>query len=360
MADAEQLARIRRSVEEWNAWRKENPLVVADFTEADLHGADLQKAQLIEADLFNADLQGADLQGADLILANLYEANLRYAKLIRAHLGSAQLVKADLSGADLQGADLREANLWRANLREAYLDGAQLIETNLDSANLAGAAIRETLFVDVTLKGVVGLDSCCHHGPSVIDHRTLIRSWPLPELFLRGCGLPDTLIKYLPSLLSAGAIQFYSCFISYSVKDQEFVNRLYADLQNKGVRCWFAPHDVQGGKKLHEQIDEAIRKYERLLLIVSPNSMDSAWVETEIRNARRRERTEKRRVLFPVRLVSYDALRDWKLFDADEGRDLATEIREYYIPDFSEWNSHDLYQKEFEKLLRDLRIDGTK
>jgi hypothetical protein len=27
----------------------------------------------------------------------------------------------------------------------------------------------------------------------------------------------------------------------------------------KGVRCWFAPHDIQGGKTIHEQIDEAIR-----------------------------------------------------------------------------------------------------
>lgn len=105
---------------------------------------------------------------------------------------------------------------------------------------------------------------------------------------------------------------------------------------------------------MHEQIDEAIRRYERLLLILSPHSMKSAWVETEIRKARKRERNEKRRVLFPVRLTSYDALRKWELFDGDEGKDLAAEIRQYYVPDFSEWKSHDSYQKEFEKLLRDL------
>ena len=45
--------------------------------------------------------------------------------------------------------------------------------------------------------------------------------------------------------------------------------RLYADLQNSGVRCWFAPHDIQGGKKIHEQLEEAIRGYDRLLLILS-------------------------------------------------------------------------------------------
>lgn len=43
----------------------------------------------------------------------------------------------------------------------------------------------------------------------------------------------------------------YSCFISYSTKDHQFAERLYADLQAKGVRCWFAPHQVSGGKKLH-------------------------------------------------------------------------------------------------------------
>ena len=89
---------------------------------------------------------------------------------------------------------------------------------------------------------------------------------------------PEIFIHYMPSLIAPGAIQFFSCFISYSTKDQEFADRLDADLQNKGVRCWFAPHDVQGGKKLHEQIDEAIRRYERLLLILSPNSMSSKWV----------------------------------------------------------------------------------
>jgi hypothetical protein len=61
-----------------------------------------------------------------------------------------------------------------------------------------------------------------------------------------------------PKSLTTNSIGFYSCFIRYSTKDRNFAGRLYAGLQNKGVRCWFAPHGVQGGRKLHEQIDEAI------------------------------------------------------------------------------------------------------
>jgi hypothetical protein len=51
------------------------------------------------------------------------------------------------------------------------------------------------------------------------------------------------------------------------------------------VRCWFAPHDITGGRKIHEQIDEAIRLHGKLLLILSLDSMKSNWVKTEIANA---------------------------------------------------------------------------
>ena len=153
-------------------------------------------------------------------------------------------------------------------------------------------------------------------------------------------------------------IQFYSCFISYSTKDQEFAERLHADLQAKGVRCWFAPHDIASGKKIHEQIDEAIRLHERLLLILSPASIESEWVKTEIAKARKREVREKRRVLFPIRLVDFESLRDWECFDADTGKDSAREIREYFIPDFSKWKDHDSYRTAFDRLLRDLKASA--
>jgi hypothetical protein len=42
-------------------------------------------------------------------------------------------------------------------------------------------------------------------------------------------------------------------------------------------------------------------------------------------------------MLFPMRLIGFETLRDWECFDADTGKDSAREIREYYIPDFSDW-----------------------
>lgn len=157
---------------------------------------------------------------------------------------------------------------------------------------------------------------------------------------MRGAGVGDEFISLIKSL--AGAIQYYSCFISYSTKDQEFADLLYSSLQAKGVRCWFAPHDMQPGQKLHEQIDNAIRVHEKLLLILSPHSLRSEWVKTEIAKARKRELNEERRILFPIRLgLSFKELREWECFDVDTGKDSAREIREYFIPDFSHWKNHD-------------------
>jgi hypothetical protein len=155
-------------------------------------------------------------------------------------------------------------------------------------------------------------------------------------------------------------LPFYSCFISYSTKNQDFADRLHADLQNKGVRCWFAPHDIQGGKKIHEQIDEAIRLHDKLLLILSPHSLESEWVKTEIAKARKREVRDQRRVLFPIRLAPFETLRDWECFDADTGKDSAREIREYFIPNFSNWKNHDSYQEAFQSLIRDLKASDAK
>jgi len=124
------------------------------------------------------------------------------------------------------------------------------------------------------------------------------------------------------------------------------------------VRCWVAPHDIKGGGKIHEQIDEAIRLHDRLLLILSEHSMSSEWVKTEMAKACKRETREGKWVLFPVRLVGFERLRDWESFDADTGKDSAREIREYFIPDFSRWKEHDSYQAGLGRLVGDLKSSG--
>jgi hypothetical protein len=61
------------------------------------------------------------------------------------------------------------------------------------------------------------------------------------------------------------------------------------------------------------------------------------------------------RKLFPISLVPFETVREWRAFDADVGKDMAREVREYFIPDFSDWKDHDGYQEAFDRLLRDLK-----
>lgn len=80
-------------------------------------------------------------------------------------------------------------------------------------------------------------------------------------------------------------------------------------------------------------------------------------MKTELAKARKRETKEGKRVLFPVRLVSYEALQEWECFDAAARKDSGREIREYFIPDFSEWKEHDSYQKALGRLVSDLKAN---
>ena len=350
MANRKHLAKLKEGVKAWNEWRR-----LANDVVVDLRGADLVGGNLEEVDLSQANVAEADFR----------KANLRRAKLLGTRLFSANFARADLSAADLRKANLLNVNFHGANLddtdlSESDLDGAYFAAASLKGTNFKGAMIGDTTFAFVDLSEAKGLDAMRYGGPSTIGVDSIYLSQgKIPLAFLRGAGMPEKLIEYVPSLVAPEAIQFYSCFISYSTADQSFASRLYADLQESGVRCWFAPQDAQGGRKLYEQIDDAIRRYERLLLILSADSMNSRWVETEIRKARGRERTEGKRILFPVGLISFDAIRQWELFDADEGKDLAVEIREYYIPDFSDWKNRDSYGREFGRLLRDLRTSES-
>ena len=103
-------------------------------------------------------------------------------------------------------------------------------------------------------------------------------------------------------------------------------------MRDAHLRVWFAPEDIQGGKKLHEQIETAIRVYEKLLIVLSKASLQSEWVMTDLRKARKAERQSGQRKLFPVRLVDFETLRDWECFDADTGKDRSPTRQLPYSP----------------------------
>ncbi len=117
---------------------------------------------------------------------------------------------------------------------------------------------------------------------------------------------------------------------------------------------------MKGGDHFSEQIDRAIQLHDRLLLVLSEDSIQSKWVEREMRKARKIERAEKRKKLFPITLMDYGELKKWECLDSDTGEDLAEEVRKYHIPDFSNWKNHDAFEAAFARLEKDLRASVGK
>ncbi|HZT57247.1 MAG TPA: toll/interleukin-1 receptor domain-containing protein [Pyrinomonadaceae bacterium] len=367
MANPEHLEILKQGVKPWNKWRFEHQDVRPDLHDADLRRANLRRANLRDANLISANLSGADLINAHL--GNVYLSNadlsfakLRFANLYYANFNSANLYYANLTNTYLGGTNLNNAILNNTNLSNAILSDVDLSHASLSGADFTSAKLEYTTFADNDLSKVKGLETVIHISPSSIGIDTLYKSaGKIPEEFLRGCGVPDDFIAFIPSHFGVQqAIQFYSCFISYSARDEEFARRLYSRMREEKLRVWFAPEDVKGGEKLYEQIERAIQIHDRLLIVLSERSLESKWVMTEIRRARKVELRENRRKLFPIRLVDYETLQAWECFDADTGEDLASEVRQYFIPDFSNWKEHDAFEKAFERLLRDLRDEENR
>jgi hypothetical protein len=334
MGNPEHIATLKRGVSAWNKWR------LSQLNQA------LIKAVLPTPDTM-AYLNGADfglrqLSGVQLFTTDLTDTSFSHAFLVSANFGTFTLYR----GKDRRSITAAPARLTRTNLEGAILYEATFETCSLVDVDFSHALLGHTRFFNVSLAQAKGLESCEHAGPSYLDYRTLLKSGTLPTPFLRGCGFPDGIIEYLPSLLNQ-PIQFYSCFISYSSKDEEFAERLHADLQDKGIRCWYAPEDMRIGDKFRVRIEESIHLHDKLLVVLSENSIRSPWVEDEVEAGLERERREGAQVLFPIRL-------DDAVMKTDQAW-AASLRRQRHIGDFSKWKDHDSYVKALDRLVRDLK-----
>lgn len=401
MADDEPVTILRQGVEAWNAWRrlkfKSSPtqieyprgtiaaqpdVGVVDLRGADLAGLNLRGALLEHCSLLGANLEKSDLRWAKLDQtclgqANLKGANLRGASLNGTHAAFAKFDGAcladailcnsvlhivsffdcDLQGANLADSDLRDGDLRNANLKNAQLSLTKFIGTRMDGANVSGAQLGRTIFSGVDLSNVDGLDRVRHHGPSTLAVDTLYLSrGSIPEVFLRGAGVEESLLTYLPSLVAPAAFSFYSCFISYSHKQKSFARRLHAQLQMRGIRCWLDEHELLPGDDIYDSVDRGIRLWDKVLLCCSEESLCSWWVNDEIDKTLEKERVLQRErgvkafALIPLNLDNF-------LFEGwIDGR--AATIRKRVAADFVGWESdNSRFEAAFEKVVQALRAD---
>jgi TIR domain/Pentapeptide repeats (8 copies) len=318
MANEEQLEAAKQGAKAWNTWREEN-------------------------DGIDYDLRGADLSGIDLSGANL-------------------------SGTDLSGADLSNANLFEADLFGAFLIGANLFGARLAGSDFYDVEVENTIFGNLDLSEVLRLENVDHYGPSSISMDTFFLSkGKIPEIFLEGCGLSDWEIEevrlYDPSLnndevskvlyrvydlRATQALQISPLFVSYSHVDSQFVDKIGESLAEKGIRYWRDTHDMKSGR-IEKQIDRAIRQNPTVLLVLSEHSLNSDWVEHEVRTARELEKDMGRDVLCPVALDD-----SWK--SSSWPKRIMEQIMEYNILDFSAWQEDVKFEGMFRKLINGLEL----
>jgi hypothetical protein len=204
------------------------------------------------------------------------------------------------------------------------------------------------------LSEVIGLETVNHIGPSFIDISTIYQSkGNIPEVFLRGIGVPENFITYMHSL-TGKAFEFYTCFISYTEADDAFSLRLYNDLQGEGVRCWRWREDAKMGVTLRKSIDQAVRAYDKLIVILSADSLRSRPVVEEIERALNKEdelfaEGKDDEVLFPIRVD--DAIFSWQ-------HPLQTRVLNKYVGDFTEWEDSKTYAGAFEHLVKSLQPEA--
>jgi hypothetical protein len=312
MPNQRHLNKLNEGVTAWNKWREECPEIFPDLRKAHLYGKALTGIDFRRTNLDNADLSNANLCGVSFSYASLCQTNL-------------------------SGAKLRNANLYRTNFKE----------TILQRTNFHKASLLDTAFLNVDLNEVINLETAIHLGPSTIGIDTIQRSrGNISKAFLIGAGVSEQLHSYIHSLGSA-SFDYYTCFISYSSHDQHFVGKLYHDLCEKGVLCWYAPANLKAGDKFPAYIAENVQSREKLLVVLSKSSLRSDWVRKEVNLARQKEGKGKREVLVPICLDNayLTSKIDWA----------AAIEKQLNLRSFENWQQPSRYQKMLNGLLNDLR-----
>jgi hypothetical protein len=145
--------------------------------------------------------------------------------------------------------------------------------------------------------------------------------------------------------------EFYSCFLSYAQADEKFVWRLAADLQNVGISCWLDRADMPIGGQVSQELHRGLAGQDKVLLVLSENSVGSRWVQEELRRVTELEDLRRRDILFPVGIDEsvFASARPWV-------REL---VDERHIGNFTGWANDTAYRQSLRRLVRDLTFSAA-
>ena len=91
-----------------------------------------------------------------------------------------------------------------------------------------------------------------------------------------------------------------SVFISYSSKDSHFVGRLARDLRKLGQDVWLDKFKIKVGDSIPGKVGEGLSISDYFLIVLSPNSVSSKWVFSELESALNEQYSGRIEKILPV------------------------------------------------------------
>jgi hypothetical protein len=91
-----------------------------------------------------------------------------------------------------------------------------------------------------------------------------------------------------------------SVFLCHSTRDKKFVERLADDLRRFGLSVWLDKWEIKVGDSIVDRVESGVRDNDYLAVVLSPDSISSAWVSRELNAAYIRELEERRVIILPI------------------------------------------------------------
>lgn len=97
--------------------------------------------------------------------------------------------------------------------------------------------------------------------------------------------LTNRLSKTLSNMLRGTSPAIGKVFISHASADKPFVDRLASDLAQRGISLWYDKLDLRIGDSVPGKINEGLASSKYFIIVLSPRSVSSRWVQEELNAA---------------------------------------------------------------------------
>ncbi|MCB0532005.1 MAG: toll/interleukin-1 receptor domain-containing protein [Saprospiraceae bacterium] len=274
--------------EKWNQWRQQYPDI-----EPDLSGF---RFVFVESHLRQYSKPGLNTTTYGMLMrSSLSDFDFSRTNLSDCVFWEIVLHRTRFQGANLSGTEFRQCDLYQVDLEAAELSRSTFVLSLFREANFQGAHFGQSHFAYSPLQGCTGLEKTVHPLPGHMDFLSLVHSQQVPFEFAQHFGINEVLFNAIRKLEPE---RFYDCFISYSTRNEDFVQYLRAVLLIAKVPCWYAPADYRlnadwhASKKsedyeLARDLYNLVDASDVLLLVVSNDSMRSEWVRKEVLRVRK-------------------------------------------------------------------------